>query len=88
MPILILDEGTSAIDKQTAYEIENQLLDIPELTLITITHNLNQDLRSKYHEIITMDEGSIDKNRHHEQAFVDTAPRDVIQFKYAESLQI
>jgi uncharacterized phage-associated protein len=25
---------------------------------------------------------------HKEQAYVETAPRDVIQFKYAESLQI
>ena len=25
---------------------------------------------------------------HKEQAYVETAPRDIIQFKYAESLQI
>ena len=38
-PILILDEGTSAIDMQTAYDIENHLLKIEGLTIITITHN-------------------------------------------------
>ena len=37
-PILILDEGTSAIDMQTAYDIENRLLKMEDLTLITITH--------------------------------------------------
>ena len=25
---------------------------------------------------------------HNEQAYIETAPRDIIQFKYAESLQI
>ncbi len=59
MPIMVLDEGTSAIDQQTAYEIENQLLDMKELTLLTITHNLDPNLRSKYDEIIRMDEGRI-----------------------------
>lgn len=42
-PILILDEGTSAIDMQTAYDIENHLLKIEGLTIITITHNLKKN---------------------------------------------
>ncbi len=41
-PFLILDEGTSALDEQTATEIEKELLHIPELTLLTITHNLRR----------------------------------------------
>ncbi|EOS78371.1 hypothetical protein C817_03623 [Dorea sp. 5-2] len=37
--------------------------------------------------------GKMSKNEiinfmHKEQAYVETAPRDIIQFKYAESLQI
>lgn len=39
-PFLILDEGTSALDAETATEIETELLAIKELTLLTITHNL------------------------------------------------
>lgn len=58
-PILILDEGTSAIDAQTAYEIESKLLMLEELTLITITHNLNPDILNLYDEIIYMDQGVI-----------------------------
>jgi ABC-type multidrug transport system fused ATPase/permease subunit len=58
-PILILDEGTSAIDAQTAYEIESKLLTLEDLTLITITHNLNPDVLSLYDEIIYMDQGAI-----------------------------
>lgn len=58
-PILILDEGTSAIDMQTAYEIESRLLQHKELTLITITHNMNEDLLGLYDEIIYMEDGVI-----------------------------
>lgn len=58
-PILVLDEGTSAIDMQTAFEIESKLLSLPELTLITITHNLNPDILMMYDEIIYMENGRI-----------------------------
>ena len=58
-PILILDEGTSAVDMQTAYDIENRLLKINDLTIITITHHLRKELLEKYDEIICMDNGKI-----------------------------
>lgn len=57
--ILILDEGTSAVDMQTAYDIESQLLKISDLTLITITHSLNAELLTDYDEIIFMEDGLI-----------------------------
>lgn len=56
-PILILDEGTSAVDMQTAYDIESKLLAIDDLTLITITHNLSADLLGQYDQIIYMEDG-------------------------------
>lgn len=58
-PILILDEGTSAIDMQTGYDIENKLLNLCNLTLITITHKMSQELLSLYDEIIFMEDGKI-----------------------------
>ncbi len=58
-PILILDEGTSAIDMQTAYDIENRLLKLENLTLITITHNMSRDILSMYDAIIYMENGAI-----------------------------
>lgn len=58
-PILILDEGTSAVDMQTAYDIENRLLKIKDLTIITITHHLRKELLEKYDAIICMDNGKI-----------------------------
>ena len=57
--LLILDEGTSAIDMQTAYDIESRLLKINELTLITITHSLNPELLLSYDKIIYMEDGKI-----------------------------
>ena len=50
-PILIIDEGTSAVDQQTAYEIESRLLEQKELTVITITHHMNPDLENRYDDI-------------------------------------
>ena len=51
-PVLILDEGTSAIDKEAAFEIEQNLLSRKDLTLITITHHMDKRLTEYYDEII------------------------------------
>lgn len=58
-PLLILDEGTSAIDMQTAYDIESSLLSLPELTLITITHKMSEELLGKYDSILFMENGKV-----------------------------
>lgn len=60
-PLLILDEGTSALDKKTAYEIENHLLKNNDITLLTITHNPNADLMMLYDEIYYMENGTLEK---------------------------
>ncbi len=56
-PLLILDEGTSALDRQTASEIESELMAIPELTLLTITHNLRNP--KVYHKIFNLQSGKL-----------------------------
>lgn len=53
-PVLILDEGTSAIDKETAFEIEQKLLLREDLTLITITHHMDKRLKGYYDEIFSL----------------------------------
>jgi len=58
-PLLILDEGTSSLDMQTAYDIESRLLKEDDLTLITITHAHNPELLQGYDSIIFMDSGEI-----------------------------
>ncbi|WP_297131992.1 ABC transporter ATP-binding protein [Terrisporobacter sp.] len=57
--ILILDESTSALDNETAYNLENSLLNLKGLTLITVTHKLIKNILNKYDEIIVMKNGSI-----------------------------
>lgn len=58
-PIMILDESTAAVDKKTAYDIEQCLLNIPDLTLITITHNLDEKILKKYDELLFLENGKI-----------------------------
>lgn len=58
-PILIIDEGTSAVDQQTAFDIENSLLAQDDLTIITITHHLNDTLRSRYNNVLRLENGNV-----------------------------
>ncbi|WMM25131.1 ATP-binding cassette domain-containing protein [Tissierella sp. MB52-C2] len=54
--ILFIDEGTSALDKSNAFEIESKLLDNPELTIIMISHNLDNRLLDKFHTIYRLED--------------------------------
>jgi ABC-type multidrug transport system fused ATPase/permease subunit len=58
-PILVLDEGTSAVDPQTAYDIESALVELDTLTMITITHNLRPEMLRRYDKIFYMENGRI-----------------------------
>lgn len=57
--VLLLDEGTSALDSRTAGQIDSLLLDKEGLTLITITHKMNPELLRQYDEILVMEQGRI-----------------------------
>lgn len=54
-----MDEGTSALDSKTAFEIEDTLLNIKGLTVITVTHKLIEGILNRYDEIIVMDNGKV-----------------------------
>lgn len=58
-PILLIDEGTSAVDTITSNEIEAELLKEKNVTIITISHKMNPELMLKYDEIIYLEHGSI-----------------------------
>lgn len=51
-PVLFLDESTSALDKQVSGEIENSLLSIDDMTIVSVNHNIGLDMLKKYDEII------------------------------------
>lgn len=57
--LLILDEGVSAIDVACANEIEGELLDMEELTLLTITHRIRDGLMERYDRILDMENGKL-----------------------------
>lgn len=58
-PILLLDEATSSLDNQVTAEIENSILDIENLTVMIVTHKLNEQLLKKYDRILFMKNGKI-----------------------------
>ena len=57
--VLILDEGLSAIDKKTAYDLEKNLLKTENITLLSITHDIASPFLNKYDEIIFLENGMI-----------------------------
>lgn len=57
--ILILDESTSALDNETAYNLESSLLSMDDLTLIVVTHKLIKNILLNYDEIIVMKDGMV-----------------------------
>ena len=62
--ILLLDEGTSSLDAKTSFEIEDTILSIEGLTVIAITHKLNEEILKRYDEIIVMENGKIVEKGH------------------------
>lgn len=60
---LILDEGVSAIDVETANEIEQDLLNMKDLTLLTITHRIKDGLIDQYDRVLAMAEGKVSEQR-------------------------
>lgn len=57
--LVLMDEGTSALDAETAYEIERDLLDDDAVTLVTVTHHPNEELMRRYDCVIHMEQGRI-----------------------------
>ena len=57
--LLLLDEATSALDNETSSSITNNLLEIYNTTKIMITHRLDEEILSKFDEIIVMKNGNI-----------------------------
>lgn len=58
-PILLLDEINAALDNKISYEIENDILQIKDLTIITVTHKLNKNILKQYDTIIVIKDGNI-----------------------------
>lgn len=66
-PILVIDEGTSAVDTVTSNEIETALLKEKNTTIITISHKMLPELMKKYDEIIYLEQGNIVEQGHYNE---------------------
>lgn len=58
-PVLLMDEATASLDNATAFQVENEILKLDELTRIIVTHKLEEQLLSKYDEIIVLKDGVV-----------------------------
>lgn len=57
--VIIVDEGTSSLDNNSSFYIENALLNKDGVTLISITHKLNSKLLEQYDEILVLNHGKL-----------------------------
>lgn len=53
---MIVDEGTSALDKENASLIEESLLDCGDLTLILVSHHLDPKRLEAFTEVYNLSE--------------------------------
>ncbi len=57
--ILLVDEATAALDRETAYQVSDAILNLTDMTVIEITHSLEESLLRRYDGIITLKNGYI-----------------------------
>lgn len=60
--VLLADEATAALDKETAYQISSAILGLEGVTGIVVTHSLEESLLRQYDSIITLKNGTIIEN--------------------------
>lgn len=58
-PVLLVDEATAALDKETAFNITSAILGLKDLTRITVTHALDEVLLKQYDGILVMKNGQV-----------------------------
>lgn len=57
--IVVLDEATSSLDNETAYNIEDSLLNIKDITCLVVTHRYNSEILRRYDNIIVVKDGRL-----------------------------
>ena len=58
-PILLLDEISSSLDNKLGRKIEEYLLKRDDLTVLFVTHKVNEDFTKYYDDIIRFEEGKL-----------------------------
>jgi len=57
--VLLVDEATAALDAETAHQVSGAILGLEDVTVIAVTHDLDESLLRQYDGIITLKNGSI-----------------------------
>lgn len=58
-PVLLVDEATAALDKETAFQVSGAILDLNGLTRIVVTHALDEVLLRRYDGILVLKNGAV-----------------------------
>lgn len=53
--IILMDEGTSALDKQASRSLEDYLIGLSDVTVIMVTHHLSEHLAKSADQVFTID---------------------------------
>lgn len=54
--IMLMDESTSALDEQTAISIENMVVNLPNIMLIMVTHNLRKSIAQQLNSVVSIND--------------------------------
>ena len=57
--ILLVDEGTSALDEKNAEIVEESLLANPELTLLLVSHHLTPERKAQFDDVYQLTAAAI-----------------------------
>lgn len=60
-PIILMDEATAALDNSTAYAVENEIINLEDVTKIVVTHKINRELLVQYDQILMLYNGKIEE---------------------------
>ena len=58
-PVLLVDEATAALDKETAFQVSGAILDLDGLTRVVVTHALDEALLRRYDGILVLKNGAV-----------------------------
>ena len=59
--ILLVDEATSSLDKETAHQVSEAILSLDGITAIVVTHALDEGLLRRFDNILTFRNGKIEE---------------------------
>lgn len=57
--VLLVDEGTAALDAQTANQVSGAILALDSITRIVVTHSLDESLLRQYDAVLALKNGTI-----------------------------